>query len=88
MGKREALLDAIRGRLDASAGDGASPDDFAAQLEVGAMEKEMIAETVKEIAVLDGAAEKILRNRAEELGADIRKLKAGKKSRECYRQWT
>lgn len=87
MGKREALLDAIRDRIE-SADNASDAESFAMQLEVNAAEKETLAETVREIAVLDSAAEKILRDRAEELGADIRKLKAGKKSRESYRQWT
>jgi len=87
MGKREALLEAIRDRVE-SADETADRESFAAQLDASAAEKEAIAETVREIAVLDSAAEKILRDRAEELGAGIRKLKAGKKSRESYRQWT
>jgi len=87
MGKREALLDAIRDRIE-SADQTPDAESFAAQLDASAAEKEAIAETVREIAVLDSAAEKILRDRAEELGAGIRKLKAGKKSRESYRQWT
>lgn len=87
MGKREALLNAIRDRVEAADED-RDAESFAAELEVNAAEEEAIAETVREIAALDSAAEKILRDRTEELGADIRKLKAGRKSRESYRQWT
>ena len=90
MGKREALLDAIRGRV-ATKDEPPDPPEttgFARELELTARDKEEIAQTVKEIAVLDSEVERILRTRADELGAEIQKLKAGKKSRECYKQWT
>jgi len=90
MGKREALLDSIRSCLAPGADPSRPPDpsSFAEELALSAQEKEVIAETVHEIAVLDREAERLLRGRAEALAAEIQKLKAGRKSRESYRKWT
>jgi len=77
VGKREALLDAIRDRIGSA--------DNARDAESLAAEKDAIAEAIREIALLDSATEKILRDRVEEFGADIRKRKAGKESRKSCR---
>jgi len=90
IGKREALLTSIRGHVSAApAALPAMPADaFGRALGLSAQEKEAISETLKEIMVLDAESDRILRSRAEELGAEIRHVKAGRKSRESYRTWT
>lgn len=90
MGKRELLLDSIRARVSRKPDDSETVEDgsFADALELSAQEKEVIAETVHEIRKLDTEAQRILKGRSDKLGAEIRRLKAGKKSRECYRKWT
>ena len=90
MGKREALLDSIRASLGPASDDVETPRpaSFSEELALTDRQEEVIVETVHEIAALDGEAERILKDRAGELAAEIRKLKAGRKSRESYAKWT
>jgi len=87
MGKREALLDAIRSRLatdDVDIADVALADCLP---EMSAAQQQLIVETVAEIAAIDRDTEHMLSGRMNETAAEIQKLRAGRKWRESNLTW-
>lgn len=77
LGKREALLGAIRSRL-AEAESAARPAD------VGARRR--FARAVDEISAMDRESARLLQERATAVAAEINKLRAGRKWRESCPQ--
>lgn len=71
LGKREALLDAIRSRL---------AESNAAAADSGARRR--LSQTVAEIAEMDQQSARLLKERAVAVAAEIEKLRAGRKWRE------
>ena len=87
MGKREALLNAIRSRIateDADIADIALADCLP---EMSAAQQQLIVETVAEIAAIDRDTERVLSGRMNETAAEIQKLRAGRKWRESSQIW-
>ena len=80
LGKREAILDSIRELV--------SPETATPVAELGQQEKRLVGKTLAEVATMDAESERIIRERAGKVAAEIQKLRAGRKWRETSKQWT
>ncbi len=84
LGKREALLESISARLAAMP----PPQREGATPPIGEQERRLIAQALVEVTAMDRESESALRKRADEVAAEVRKLRAGRKWRESSQKWT
>lgn len=81
-GRRAALMDSIRRRLDAADGAEAACRVSAWPVE----EARSFVEAIGEVAALDRQSAELLRARMESVGAELRKIRDGKRWKESNRQ--